>query len=433
MDGRCGHCGAPASPSGRPARCPACRLPASAAVPGAGPVGAAAWLPAAERAGAGGDLGAILRGYRRACALTQQQLADMLGYDRTYISMIESGRRHLTGRGTLAHIARTLAIPPHVLGIAGPDDADFAAMLAFGTSVIRLAQIARQSGRAAEAVSELWPLITRLEARVAAGNAEPETMSLLAQARMSLGVALGHLLPDERLATAARWTGRALRIAWHLGDRPLLGLVLRMHGNELRKAGHPGAGIIRLREALQVDDHPVRQGAGLILLARAAAESGQSDLFDATASQCVQAIEQASDQDVLFSPFTVREVRLRGLLVTGRTAQAAELAGRYPADSGPPSPHWQVIERITTAEVLARSGDERTAETMLTAAISDAETLRLPHQVQRIIRLASEPSVLAGQTVPQQARAALTRLNNQLPGTAVQTGSERAGLQAGEV
>ena len=116
---------------------------------------------------AGGDLGAILRGYRRACALTQQQLADTLGYDRTYISMIESGRRHLTDRGTLAHIARTLAIPPHLLGIAGPDDADFAAMLAFGISVIRLAQIARQSGRAAEAVSELWPLITRLEARAA--------------------------------------------------------------------------------------------------------------------------------------------------------------------------------------------------------------------------------------------------------------------------
>ena len=158
------------------------------------------WLPAARRAG---DLGTILRGYRRASALTQQQLAEMLGYDRTYISMIESGRRHVTGRGTLAHIARTLAIPPHLLGIAGPDDADFAAMLAFGTSVIRLAAIARRSGRAAEAVSELWPLVTRLEARVAAGYAEPEAMSLLARARMSLGVALGHLLPDEHAVRAA--------------------------------------------------------------------------------------------------------------------------------------------------------------------------------------------------------------------------------------
>ena len=108
---------------------------------------------------------------------------------------------------------------------------------------------------------------------------------------------------------------------------------------------------------------------------------------------------------MLFSPFTVREVRLRGLVATGRAAQAADLAGRYPAGSGRPSPHWRVIERITTAEVVARSGDEHTAETMLTA-ISDAGTLRPPRQVQRIIRLASQPGVLAGQTVHQQARAA---------------------------
>jgi transcriptional regulator with XRE-family HTH domain len=171
----------------------------------------------------------------------------MLGYDRTYISMIESGRRHFTDLGTLAHLARTLAIPPHLLGIAGPDDADFTAMLAFGISVIRLAQIARQSGRAAEAVSELWPLITRLEARVAAGYAEPETMSLLAQARMSLGVALGDLLPDERLATAARWTGRALRIAWHLEDRPLLGLpswpdAIRLVAGRRARTGRSSSG-----------------------------------------------------------------------------------------------------------------------------------------------------------------------------------------------
>ncbi|MGH3221296.1 MAG: helix-turn-helix domain-containing protein [Streptosporangiaceae bacterium] len=426
MGGRCGRCGALGSPSGRAASCPACQLPA--------PIGAAAWLPAAR--GTGGDLGAILRGYRRASALTQQQLAGLLGYDRTYISMIESGRRSVTDRGTLAHIAGTLAIPPHVLGIAGPDDADFAAMLAFGTSVIRLAQIARHSGRAGEAVSELWPLITRLEARAAAGYAEPQAMRLLAEARVSLGVALGHLLPDERLASAARWTGRALRIAWHLGDRPLLGLVLRMHGNELRKAGHPAAGVVRLRQALQVEDDPARQGAGLVLLARAAAESGQPDLFDAVTSQCVRALEGASGQEVLFSPFTVREVRLRGLLATGRADAAVDLAEHYPAGGGPPSPHWRVIERITTAEVLARAGEEHTAETMLTAAISDAETLRLPHQVQRIIRLASHRGVLAGQRVHQQALAVFARLDRQLAGTAGQTGAEAAvpppGITAGD-
>lgn len=190
MSGRCRRCGSPGSPSGIPASCAACQIPAGLPAGGA-LVAAASWLAAAGPTEPGGDLGAILRAYRHASGLTQQRLADLLGYDRTYISMIECGRRSATDRGTLTHIARTLAIPPHLLGIADPESADFGAMIALGTSVIRLAEVARHSGQTAEAVSELWPLITRLEARIAAGYAELETMKLLAHARVSFGVALG--------------------------------------------------------------------------------------------------------------------------------------------------------------------------------------------------------------------------------------------------
>jgi transcriptional regulator with XRE-family HTH domain len=422
MTGYCQRCGSPGSPSGSAANCAACPLPGRLTATGAAPTAAATWLSATGRAEADRDLGAILRAYRHASALTQQQLADLLGFDRTYISMIECGRRRVTDRSTLTHFARTLAIPPLKLGIADPDDADFTAMLQFGMSVIRLAGVARHSGRAAEAVSELWPLITRLESRAAAGYAEPQAMSLLAQARVSFGVALGHLLPEERLATAARWTGRALRVAWHLGDCHLLAFVLRMHGNELRKAGHPAAGIVRLRQSLQIDDHPARRGAGLVLLARAAAEAGQVDLFDAAVGQCVQALDTAPEQGVLFNAFTVREVCLRGLLATGRAARAADLAANDAAGIGPPTPQWRVIERITTAEVLATAGDEQAAAGLLSAAIGDAETLRLPHQVQRIIRLTSHPGVLAVHAVGEHARAALTRLDRQLADVAATNG-----------
>jgi transcriptional regulator with XRE-family HTH domain len=408
MAGRCAQCGAPGSPSGAPASCAACQPPARPA-PGA-LVAAASWRPAAS-GDRGGNLGAILRGYRHAGGLTQQQLADLLGFDRTYISMIERGRRSITDRGALARIARTLAISPHVLGIADPDDADFTAMLAFGASVIRLADVARHGGRAADAVGELWPLITRLEARVAAGHAEPEGMRLLAQARVSFGVALGHLLPEEQLATAARWTGRALRIAWSLGDPALLASVLRMHGNELRKAGRVTAGITRLQQSLQIDDHPARRGSALVLLARAAAESGQAGLFDTAAEQCVQALKATKGDEVLFNAFTVREVRIRGLLATGRTGQAVDLAGSLVAGDRPPTPQWGVIEQITTADVLAKAGDEDSAAGMLSAALSEAEALRLPHQVQRIIRLAGQPGMLTSQPVRAQARAVLTRLD----------------------
>jgi hypothetical protein len=330
--------------------------------------------------------------------------------------MIERGRRSVADRGTLAHIARALAIPPYVLGIADPDDADFTAMLAFGASVIRLADVARQGGRAADAASELWPLITRLEARIAAGHAEPGAMRLLAQAQVSFGVALGHLLPEEQLATAARWTGRALRIAEDIGDRALLASVLRMHGNELRKAGHVTAGITRLRQSLQIDDSPARRGSTLVLLARAAAESGQVELFDMVAEQCVYGLSAAEGNEALFNAFTVREVRIRGLLATGRMGRAVDLAENLAAGDRPPTPQWRVIERITTADVLARAGDEHTVVGMLSAALSDAETLRLPHQVQRIIRVTGRPGMPVGQHVRAQAEAVLTRPGRQLTG-----------------
>src|ERR1700743_639484 len=120
MAGRCEQCGAPGSPSGARPSCAACKPPARR-TPGT-LVSAASRYPASG--GRGGHLGAVPRDYRQAGGLTQQHLADLLGFDRTYISMLECGRRSIADRGTLAHIARTLAVSPHVLGIAGPDDAD---------------------------------------------------------------------------------------------------------------------------------------------------------------------------------------------------------------------------------------------------------------------------------------------------------------------
>jgi hypothetical protein len=140
----------------------------------------------------------------------------------------------------------------------------------------------------------------------------------------------------------------------------------------------------------------------------------QAALFDAVAEECVRTLGSAAADEVLFNAFTVREVRLRGLLATGRTVQAADLTERFAAGDRPPTPQWRIIERITTADVLARSGDERTAVSMLTAAVGDAEALRLPHQVQRIIRLTDQPGVLAGHSIREQARTALTRLARQL-------------------
>src|SRR5438105_7131002 len=87
MSGHCHRCGSPSSSSESAAGCASCQLPGPLTGTGAVPVAAAAWLSAADRIGAGGDLGTILRTYRHASELTQQQLGDLLGFDRTYISM----------------------------------------------------------------------------------------------------------------------------------------------------------------------------------------------------------------------------------------------------------------------------------------------------------------------------------------------------------
>ena len=107
--------------------------------------------PGAVRALRSRNLASLFRTYRSATGLTQEKLALQLGYDKTYISMIETGRRVVHDVATRRHIARVLAIPAHLLGVTDPADSDLVAMLAFARSTIRLAELART----AEAVNEL--------------------------------------------------------------------------------------------------------------------------------------------------------------------------------------------------------------------------------------------------------------------------------------
>ncbi|MGW2545508.1 helix-turn-helix domain-containing protein, partial [Kitasatospora sp. NPDC001574] len=154
----------------------------------------------------------ILTFYRQLNQLPQEELGTLLGYSTSYISRVENGNRTITDIGALRHIAQSLGLPPHVFGITDDADGDHHAMIQFGESVLRLAEIARQAGQAAAAVDELWPLVVRLEARAADGHTDTDVLRLLARARVGLGVALGHVLPEERLATAARWTGKGVAI-----------------------------------------------------------------------------------------------------------------------------------------------------------------------------------------------------------------------------
>jgi transcriptional regulator with XRE-family HTH domain len=361
------------------------------------------------------DLGLILRVYRRINRLSQERLARVLGYDKTYVSMIETHRRAISDVGTLRHIARKLGIPVHVLGVTEPDDATYLAMVQFADSILSLAEIVRQSGRAVDAINELWPLVARLEARAVDGYVDRDSLGLLGRARVSLGVALGTVLPEEKLSSAARWTGQALIVAERLDDRGVLAHALAMHGNELRKAGRLMAAIARLRRAVALSTDSRTRASATAMLARAAGEAEQAELFDDAINSYRTQLDHADGQGMFGNRFTYREIHLRGLVTTGRTAEAARLMAE-PCGAVPAAPQWGVIEHVTIGAVLLAVGDRSGAEQSLLTAVAGAETYRLPHQIQRAVRLAE------GQldTVADAGSSALERLDRQLADTGLE-------------
>jgi transcriptional regulator with XRE-family HTH domain len=366
----------------------------------------ALWLWSSDQARAAvatGDIAVIIRAYRAVTGTSQRQLAALLGYDPTYISMIETGRRGINDVATLRRIARCLGLPPRSLGIGEVDDADFASLLQFGESTVRLAVVARQSGHGVEAVNELWPLVARLEARVADGRTEHGVLLLLARARAELGVSLGYVLPEERLVSAARWTGRALVLAEHLDDRELLAFTLRVHGNELRKVDRPTAGTARLHRSAKLARERDRTLV-LLQLARATGELGQPVPFDSILNTARRLVDENCHG--VASPYALHEVHLRGLVRTGRARQAARLLDQPQGRTDAVPPQWQAMLHVTTGEVLLANGDADEAEAAFRRAVLVAESYRLPHQIQRVVRA-------TGGRLPaarESAHAALERL-----------------------
>ncbi|MFJ6573323.1 helix-turn-helix domain-containing protein [Streptomyces sp. NPDC091292] len=332
------------------------------------------------------DLGAILRFHRQVHGQSQLDLATLLGYDKTYISALELRKRRLTDLGSLRHVAQSLSLPPHALGITDAADSDHRAVIQFGESTVRLAEIARQSGHASEAVAELWPLVARLEARVDEGYAEHDVLHLLARARLGLGTALGNVLPEEHLSTAAHWTAKSLDIARRLDDPALTWTVLRMHGNELRKAGLHGAAVDRLTRAATLAPSRGARAAVLPLLARAAGALGSTPLFDRTIKEANRMLDEV-DHTSLFNPVALSEIHMRGLVGTGRNREAVSQAERAaPTPTIAVAPQWRVIQLITVGRVSMLAGDHAGAGELFTNAVHEAAEQRLPHQLQRVLR-----------------------------------------------
>ncbi|MFB7227167.1 helix-turn-helix transcriptional regulator [Streptomyces fimicarius] len=336
-----------------------------------------------------GNLGVILRYYRTFHKLSQERLSELIGMDRTAISRLETQARRVESIRDRARIADLLGVPHAALGIGLAGRSDHADMITFGESVVRLSRTAREQGRAPDALRELDRLVRALEGRAQSGKATRADMVLLGTARTEVGVALGDLLPEAHLGASVQWTGSGAGVISSLEGEPRLSAhSLGMYGNELRKAGCLDRAVATLQTSLQVSVDLNGRATASLLLARAASEIGDSALFDQCVEKCRRALEEdASISNFFVNPFSLREVELRGFLITDRR-NAAERIGSRSVDIGQPSHTWRVIERVTMGQLYVAIGERKEAAAELQAAIVEAHALRLPHQLERAVRVA---------------------------------------------
>lgn len=335
------------------------------------------------------DVGQVLKHYRSIHQLTQRDLAALLGFDQSYVSRLENGRG-LRDIATLKHIAQCLGVPGQWLGLLseGSPSAQSSSLIEVSPSIIRLSQTARESGRADAAVSELWPLVLRLETQATQDSGNPPLLLTLASAQAMLGVILGDLLPEEQLWISVQFFKQAAALVEEHGDARLQAEVYRGCGNELRKHKQYAEAISYLERAFSLAPDGMSRGIVAALLARTYGEMGEKEHFLEAMGTVRNAQERTASFSPTFNPVTIREVHLRGLLNVGEIGVLPSLLEQDPSRflPVPVAPQWHVISRITEAEALLCIGKVDDGLAQLKTALLGAELCSLPHQVQRAIR-----------------------------------------------
>jgi hypothetical protein len=160
------------------------------------------------------------------------------------------------------------------------------------------------------------------------------------------------------------------------------------------------AAVARLQHAAQLASDRDRSTV-LVQLARAVGELGDPIWFDSVIEDAWR-VADSNAREPLAAPYALHEVQLRGLIHTGRSRQAILQLDRHLRTVNATAPQWQAILAITRGEVLLADADGVQAAEAFQAAIVIAERHRLPHQIQRVVRV-SEGCLPATHELAQEA------------------------------
>ncbi len=81
-------------------------------------------------------------------------------------------------------------------------------------------------------------------------------------------------------------------------------------------------------------------------------------MFDTAIGEASRLLEVTDQFTMLLNPFSIREIRIRGLLATGRVGRAVAEAERPDRSAAAlvVAPQWRVIDRVTSGAAMLAAG-----------------------------------------------------------------------------
>lgn len=316
------------------------------------------------------DLGETLREYRREKSLTQRDLAELLGFDQSYISRLEAGTKRIRNVDEIIRIGAELGLT-------------LDPVTELGNHIIDLAAGLREAGQPAQALDHIQALLRFLTR----SEVQPTELALKTHCRAltAQSLILGDLRPETELGVTSI---RAAESAWSLAretqDQELQSEVLRCLGNELRKARRPNEGIPALVESMRLAAHPAGRGSAAQYAARAFADATDWRSFQDAMKIAYWCVDRLEEPATKFNDGTVAEVAARALFHFGRVKQARPLIEK--ALSFPFTvPQWRVIVYVTAGELSVTEHDLESAIFFWNLAHQEmARSTSLPHQLERV-------------------------------------------------
>jgi transcriptional regulator with XRE-family HTH domain len=347
--------------------------------------------------------------------LTQAQLATLIGYSQPYVSRLMSGEREITSVYALSRIANRLGLAASDLGLLANDAPENSGNRAgpdvdVAESLLDAVRELREAGEIEAAARHIGPLMTLLQPRQHALNRAE--LHALARAYMMRGTLLGDMLPARLSSCAVEQIDKARAVAAEVGDPNFLAEVLHKLGNEQRKSGNLGAARDAIFQASEIATARPRRAAALVHLARVDGELRDGSRFRESLLELRTLLDDPDVRSPTVHPLIADEIELRGLLTIGSGWYEQMKRVERTACDPPPrevAPQWAVIADITDATLLLRRGDFERASIKLSRATTEARSMGLPRQLERVERLLAEhrgPAALAelGERVARATR-----------------------------